>query len=233
MTDQDKKLVELHEKYDAKDQEVDALRAELEELKRTDAVKEAKHGRMDWLLKNPAMFTAVVTAVMGGAAYAENLYDRIENRKSAAVKEESKQAAEKLDDKTIEAVLELLLKKNSDTEELFLGYAEAIYGSLSTYQRRRIDRFLSENNIPQFSGGSEPPMDVGPSVGGTRSSAASPSSSVEVSPDTSVAPGSPLPASSGGVYQALQQRLKLEDEVKLEELEEILVTKGHEKRRKK
>lgn len=217
MTDQDKKLLALHEKLDAKDAELDQVKAELAELKQKTAVDAAKRGKWDWLVKNPAMLAALTGILAGVGTTAENLWTRYLDEKEDQARLEQKKQEEQVDDQSVGKLSELLVKRQDEVEEVCLAHAQAIVAAMPAHQRRRAERWLHDREYEVIWELTPDPPEPTP---------------VSVATSSMVGAEQAAPEKPSNVYEVIQQQVKSKgDSLALDELEDVLQSKGRLKKR--
>lgn len=218
MTDQDKaKLVDLHEKLDAKDAELDQVKAELAELKQKTAVDAAKRGKWDWLVKNPAMLAALTGILAGVGTTAENLWTRYLDEKEDQARLEQKKQEEQVDDQSVGKLSELLVKRQDEVEEVCLAHAQAIVAAMPAHQRRRAERWLHDREYEVIWELTPDPPEPTPA---------------SVATSSMVGAEQAAPEKPSNVYEVIQQQVKSKgDSLALDELEDVLQSKGRLKKR--
>lgn len=204
----EKKLLELHEKLEEKDEKLDAALVEVNQLK---SALRKRTDKWAWL-KNPAMLTALAGVLAGLGTTAENLWTRYLDEKAKIERLKEEEQEEEVKEESVGKLSELLATRQDEIEDTCLAYAEGIITSMPQYQRRKVNRWLEEQGLEPIQGTHrEDPAPTEPESATSIGSA-----------------GGTKPASSPNLYQMIQEQVKTKDDVAIEELEEVL--KGMRKR---
>lgn len=199
MSDDKDKIIELHEKLEKLDSERD-------ELKR-------KVARQSTWYKNPAMLTALTGMLAGIGTTAENIASRWED------KQEAKQE-EKVQTKTNSAIVEFLVERQDKVENTCMLYADAIMEAMPSYQRRKVDQYISDNGsegveVEDVVELAPAPPEPAPSVMVAEKAAPPPKAKKKEKEER-------LPASSDSLYEMVQRQVQVQESVDFKDLEQIV-----------
>jgi hypothetical protein len=119
------KLIELHEKLDAIEQERDALKA-----------------KSSWWT-NPAMIAALAGLLTAVGASVENMWARYQARL------ETKQDTS-VERTTHKGVYKFLIQQQKESDEILTSYIKVVVGVLTPYQRRQVKDQIEELELPEL-----------------------------------------------------------------------------------